>query len=244
MLAAAAVASTSLRDLELGELRAAAHLFDGVAIQVARREIHRGEIRRAVQRLVDETHALEELGPVDIRHEAHARDDVAHGHVRGALPQMLLLQQPLGAGALLRRVCDRATRSAGVTFGSWSRNRCTSCTAKAGANAAAFRSHAAQRVGVGLLSVHAEQAIGHRVGFLARGAAVDDALRDASQVLDEHDAQRDGHGPQLADGQRFDASDRRARIGAAFRVRNGCRCGRRMPTRCRTRAENPRTVPR
>ena len=130
--------------------------------------------------------------------------------------------------------------SAGVTPGSWSRRRCTSCTANAGSGRRLARQRSSALVHG--LAVDAQQPVGERVGFLARGAADDDALRDAAQVLHQHDAQRDGHRPQLADGQRLDASDRRARSDAVSRARSGCRCARRRPRRCRTPAEIRRTV--
>ena len=87
--------------------------------------------RRGAQRVVDQADALEELRPVDVRHQPHAGDDVAHRDVRCALALVLFLEQLFGARALCSRAAPRARRSAGVTFGSWSRRRCTSCTAKA-----------------------------------------------------------------------------------------------------------------
>ena len=51
----------------------------------------------------------------------------------------------------------------------------------------------------------AEQLVGQGVGFLAHRAPAHDALRQAPKVLHQHDAQRDGDRPQLADRQRLDA---------------------------------------
>ena len=59
-------------------------------------------------------------------------------------------------------------------------------------------------------------------------AARDDALRDAPQVFHQHDAQRDRHRPQLADGQRFDGligaheAPQGLGIEAAVGVRDEC----------------------
>lgn len=50
----------------------------------------------------------------------------------------------------------------------------------------------------------AEEAIGDDIGLLARGAAGHHAIRDAPQVLHQDDPERNGHGPELADGERFD----------------------------------------
>ncbi len=50
-------------DLELGVSRAARELFDRVAVAIARREVHRGEVALGAQRLIDEADALEEAPP-------------------------------------------------------------------------------------------------------------------------------------------------------------------------------------
>ena len=60
-----------------------------------------------------------------------------------------------------------------------------------------------QRIGIGAASIDAQQPIRDGIGFLPCGAADHDPLRDAPQILDQHDAQRDGHRPQLADGERL-----------------------------------------
>ncbi len=200
--AAAAVVATWRRDAHLGEGGAARELLDGVAIQVACREVHVRELAGTVQHLVDETHALEELGPVDIRHEPHARDDVAHRDVRGALALVFFLDQPLGADALRdelilepgegrRHLRILVAQPLHQLDGERGHQRLRAA-------------HSRQRLRVHLLTVHAQQSVGDGVGTLACRAADDDALRDAPQVLDQHDAQGNRDRPQLADGQRFD----------------------------------------
>jgi hypothetical protein len=57
----------------------------------------------------------------------------------------------------------------------------------------------------GVTVANAEQLIRQGVGLLARRTPANDALRQASKILDEHDAQRDRHRPQLAHGQRLHA---------------------------------------
>ena len=80
--------------------------------------------------------------------------------------------------------------------------------------------------------------------LLARAARLS-TMRSASapQVLHQHDAQRDRHGPQLADGQRLHALVGARRSAAASRGRSGCRCARRKPRRCRRRADSPANGP-
>ena len=191
------------RDLQLGEPRAASQLFDGRAVEIPRGEIHGIEIRGAVQHLVDEAHAFEELGPVHIGHQAHAGDDVAHRDVRSALALVLFADQLLGARALrsdarLQPLQCRHHIRVLVAQPLHQLHREGRRQRLAGA------APARQRLRIELLPVHSQQAVGNRVGFLARGAAGDDALRDAAQVFDENDAQRDRDRPELADGQRRD----------------------------------------
>ena len=50
--------------------------------------------------------------------------------------------------------------SAGVTLGSWSRSRCTSCTANAGVSFPERRFQSMQRIGIDGLSVDSQQPIG------------------------------------------------------------------------------------
>ena len=80
--------------------RPAGQIFDDAAISVARGEIHGGEIATRPQLLVDQTDALEELRPIQFGYEPHTGDDIAHGDVRGALPEMLFAHYFIGVGAL------------------------------------------------------------------------------------------------------------------------------------------------
>ncbi len=70
----------------------------------------------------------------------------------------------------------------------------------------AFESREAQRRRRdGTVRADAEQLVSEDVGLLARRAPANNALRQAPKILDEHDAQRDRHCPQLADRQRLHA---------------------------------------
>ena len=71
-------------------------LFDRAPVPVACRKIHRGEIAGIAQHGVDRTDAFEEFRPVYHRDKAHAHDDVANGHVSGALAQELLMHDLVG----------------------------------------------------------------------------------------------------------------------------------------------------
>ena len=77
---------------------------------------------------------------------------------------------------------------------------------------------------VGRAVGESEDGIRDRVGFLTRDAPADDDLGEATEILDEHDPQRDRHRPELADGERLDAlvgaheSAERGRVQATIRV--------------------------
>ena len=148
------------------------------------------------------------------------------------------------ASALVPSAARRSSsqRSSGVTVGSCSRSRCTSCTAKARGSGRLVEPTQQRLRARRLAPADSEQPIGEGVGFLTRRPAPDDSLGDASHVLDQHDAQRDRDRPQLADRERLHAlvgthETRRASAG-----RSGCRCARRRPRRVRTRADIPRAV--
>ena len=92
------------RNLEFAQRRAPRKLLDRAAIKVARRKIHRREVAAGPQRVVDETDALDELRPVDVGDQPHARDDVADRHVRRTLSLVLVAHDLVGG----RSLCGQA----------------------------------------------------------------------------------------------------------------------------------------
>ncbi len=175
-----------------------------MAVEVTRREIHRREVAVRRQRDIDQADALEELGPVDGRHLAHAGDDVAHGDVHRALFLVFLAHDLVGGRPLRRQaVVEPAQhrRHRGVLIA-----QALHQLDRKGAGHDRLRELAQGRVeqrGGG--DAVGENAIGEGIGGLAGGATAHDPLGGAAQVLDQHDAQRDRHRPELADGQRLDA---------------------------------------
>lgn len=69
------------RDILLIVGRVAGKLLDGAAIEVAGGEIHLGKVTAGPQLLIHQAHLLEQLGPIDVRDEAHAGDDIADSDV-------------------------------------------------------------------------------------------------------------------------------------------------------------------
>ena len=65
-----------------------------------------------------------------------------------------------------------------------------------------LRQHSVGRFG--RAAPRAQQSVGQSIRRASAGAAVHDPLGDPPEVFDQHDPQRDGYGPKLADGQRLD----------------------------------------
>ncbi len=155
------------------------------------------------QDVVDEAHALEEFGPVHLGDEAHAGDDVAHRHAAGHLPLLLLAHHgvrslPTGGEAFVEP--GQGRRNAGILVAQplhqLDEERVGQIRpVEAGQHRGRWLRRAA---------ASAQQAVGQIVGVEPAGTAGDHAVRKPPEVLDQHDAQGDGHRPQLADGERPD----------------------------------------
>jgi hypothetical protein len=167
-------------------------------------KVERREVRGRAQDLVDRTHALEELLPVERRHQAHARDDVADRHVHGRLPLVLEGGDLFAGGALGRELLvEPAQRRdlVGILLAQPlgeldGKGRWQGLLLQARQHRARVRRRPLPEP---------EQGVRQEVRFLARGSPFHDELRDATEVLDQQDAQRDRDGPQLADHERLHA---------------------------------------
>ncbi len=189
-------------DLDLVQPGSTGEVLDRVPITVAGGEIHFGDPRPAAQRLFDEADGFEEVGPVDRGNVAHARDHVAHGHVRRDLFLVLEPHDLVGSQALLLdpfrqpgegrgplRVAlpqpleqvDRKGRREGLAVERPHR----------------FFPRLSRRF------PDAEEGVGERLRLLAGDPATDDALGQPAQVLDQDEAQRDRDGPELSHGERL-----------------------------------------
>ena len=113
--------------------------------------------------------------------------------------------------------------TAGIASGSCSRSRCTSWTTKL--SDSAIRSTDASAAGSGGWSLVPSRRSASEVGVHPLGPAVQDQAGRAPQVLDQHDAQRDGDRPQFADGERLDrlvgAHEARQHLGVEAAVAMG-----------------------
>ncbi len=191
-----------LGDIKFGAGRAAGELLDRAAVEVARREIHRGEGAAGVQPVVDQADALEELRPVDVGDQPHAGDDVAHGDIRGAQPLLSVLHHAVDRRALmvqpLLQPAERRRRSRILVAQPLHQLR--------GEDFRQRLRGAGQDVGVerGAGFAQGQKPVSQRVGLVPQVAPSGDLVGQPTQILDEDDAQRDGNGPQFADRQRLD----------------------------------------
>lgn len=193
----------ALRDLQLGQARAAGQLLDGGAVEVARREIHVEENARRGQCTINQADPLDGLAPVDPRDQPQAGNDVLDGRVRGGMGL-----QHLAHGGVDRRA---AFAQAPVEPG---RRRVVRAVA-------AQAMHELHREGIGDLDVAERgvhlrpwlrglsaparrQAVRHGIRLPAVFGVLDDDLGHPAQVLDQRDAQRGRYGAEFADGKRLD----------------------------------------
>ncbi len=216
------------RDVEFGSAGAACDLFDRVAVQVARGEIHFREPAGGSEHTVHEAHALDDGRPINIGNTAHARDDVAHGDVGAALAQVLFLHHAVDAGALRgKSFLEPAADTAGLRIliaqpmhEFDGERRCERRMLQPSKRDASLgRAGCARR---------REHQIGKRIGLEPTRPADFYASRSTAQVFDKHDPQRDRSSPQFTDRQRLHAlvcaqeTPQRLCVETAIRVRDEC----------------------
>ncbi len=188
--------------LYLGMSRAPGQILDGVTVQVARGEVERAERALVPQESVDEAHALEEFRPIDRGNQPEARDDVAHADVDGPLTLVLGVHDLVGTGVLRRdpRQQPGQRRRRGGILIAQSLKKLGRERLRQRVGLEPFK---IRRCGIGC-GVGGRQIVGQRIGPVAQRQPMHDPRGKAAQIVEQHDAQRDGDGPQLADGQWLD----------------------------------------
>ena len=190
-------------DVEFRKGRAPGQLLDRAPIDVTGRKIHRRKGACRTQPLIDEADAFDQFRPIDVRHQPHAGDDVAHGDVRCALPPLDVLDHLLDRAALAcqplfeptegrRRRRIEISQSFGQLSGKGFRQRLRCMRGSVGLQ---VRLGAAVR----------QQQVSQCVGVSARLPPGRHLIGEPAQIFDQDDAQRDDHRPQFADGQRLDS---------------------------------------
>ena len=188
--------------VQLGAARAPRQLFDRVAVGIASREVHRAEAGVRAEHFVDQAHALEELGPVERGHQAHAQDHVPDGDVHRGLTLMLDPDDVVGGRPLARQALvqpEQRRRDVRVLIA----QPLDELHREGGLQRRALEALEHRRVH--RPAVEAKQVVSQRVSNLTRRPPANDGFRQAPEILDEHDPQRDRHRPQLADRQRLHA---------------------------------------
>ena len=190
------------RDIEFGMARSSGKAFDGAPVKIARGKIHRRELAVGAQRGIDEAHALEKIRPIDLGNHAHAGDDIAHGHIEGALQTQLVLDDAIWRGFLGSEALDQPfmRRRNGLILVAKPVIQLRG-KGRGQQPLTIFAQHVRQRLGI--LSSDAEQTVCKNVGFLARLEVPYDGFRQAAQILHQDDSQCDRYRPQLADRQRL-----------------------------------------
>ena len=215
--------------------RASCQFFDRATVAIPSWEIHCGKVALGTQHRIDEADALDQLLPIDDRHQAHARDDVADCHVDSALPPMLLLDNVVGR---------RSLRSQALVQPGERRHLCRVLIAKPldqlnGERRSQWSLDASQGHfrRLGLMAAGFQQPIRQRIGLLTCCLTPHDVVGQAPQIFHEHDAQRDRNRPELTYRQRLYALVGACETMQHFWRRTGCRYGRRMPKPTRTRVD-------
>ncbi len=200
-------------------------LLDGVAVPVPRRKIHLRHARPVAQLHVHEAHALEEIRPVGLRQQPHARDHVAHRRVIGDLLLVLDVHDFVGRPSLARQPAVEPLerrRDRGILL---AQSLDELDRERAGEGRGLEHLDHLGRRGFGIVS-GAEQEVGDAVRLVARLAPGGDALGEPAEILDEDDPQRDRQRPELADRQRLDPlvsadeEPERVELDPAVRVRD------------------------
>jgi hypothetical protein len=211
----------ALRDVEFAPRGAAREGFDRGAVEIPRREVHRAVADAGLQDVVDQADVLEQRSPVDRGHRAHAGDDVPHGDVGRALPVVLVAHHRVRARALREQTAVEPRERGGqlrvlVAQPEQQLHR----EGRAELDALPLPQGVRQRIRIRRY----EQTVDELVGALPSGASARDPLRRATEVLDQHDPERDRHRPELADRQRLNAlvgaheADERIRVESAVGV--------------------------
>ncbi len=181
-------------DLDLGQARTSRQVFNGVPVAISSREVHLPERTSRTKDLIDQADAFDELGPVEPRDEAHARDHVSDRHVHRRLALVLEADHLLGSGPLGRKKPLLPAEDGGD-------RRVLIAQALEELDAGRRRQRRGREPAQGgrrdlrAVRAEAEKAVGELVRLLPRCPASHDLLRDAAEVVDEEDPEADRDRP-------------------------------------------------
>ena len=182
------------RNFQFRQFRAARELLDRAAVEVARRKIHAREVAAGLQHIVNETDALDQLRPIHVGDQAHARDDVSDRYVCRALSLMLVTHDLVG-GRSLRRQAPFQPHQGRHNIRILVPQPLDELDREGLRQRGLFVSLKDQGDRLGRVPVHAQEPVGQGICFPARCPAAHDALGRASKIFHEHDPQRDRDRP-------------------------------------------------
>ena len=189
-------------DVAFRSVRAARQIFDRAAVERARWEIHGFEAAVGRKDCVDEAQLLEQLLPVDVGNQAQTGNDVANGNIRGALLAMHIAHR-----YLRRRVLNRQTLVEPCQRGGDDRILIAQPMNELDRECPRKRPPILRREyeggGLGRSAPRAKQTVGEPIRHLPLGAARGNLLREASEILNQNDAECDRYRPELTDSERL-----------------------------------------
>ena len=211
-----------------GTLARARQLLDGVAVAVARREVHsRVSARRILAKnLLDLADPLEEERPVDRRQQPHRRDDVADGELAGGLALMLDAEHLFG-GIVLRFECALQGMPRRRGRGWLIAEPVEQLDDEGGREPAARCRFVAQHLvdDVFRLAVAGRELHAPRARPVPAAARRDHFSGQSAQLFDQPEPQHDRDRPDLSDGQRRRALIRGGEVDERLEIETaGCVC--------------------
>ena len=179
------------------------------------------------ENFVHQADALKEFLPVKFGNQAHAGDDVAHGHAHGSLLLVLGADNFIGVRSRKGQALIEPNQN-GPDLWVQIPQALDKLHGKRSFQGS-FLKALKGRKDCGL-PIRPEQAIGQRVGFLAGRPAAYNPFRHPAQIFDQHDAEGDGHRPELANRQRLHPLIGRHKAAQHFGVESAIRMRHKRPS--------------
>ena len=189
-------------DIDLRSFGAAGEFLDGMAIAVTAGEVHRAEEASLAQHGVCRRNNFDELRKVHGRVQAHAGDDVADGDRHRRLALVFLADDLFSRGVVAGEALvdpDQRRRHRGIVLA----QPLHQLDHESRSERTPFHASQRRRQPLAAVPVRPNQIIGYFVGDRAQLAQLHDGVGKPAEILHQHDPQRNGHRPELADRERL-----------------------------------------
>ena len=209
--------------------RAAGEIFNGMAVFVASGKVHRREVAAVAENFIHQADALNKFLPVKCRRQAHAGDQVAHRYAHRGLVLMhgadnFIRSGSLGGQALVEPYQHRGHLGIQIAQALYELH------GKRRGQRSFFKTAQSRRRVHRSPAACAQQPVSQHVGFMARGAALHNPLRQPPQIFHHDNAQRDGHRPQFAESEGLHTLVGRHKTAKHFRVKSAVGVGHERPS--------------